>query len=94
MLNLDIWRCSSRDVQQGCEIKPQKEIVHRVGDLGVSGLRWLKTLKSEKNKGALNKEPGGRDFSGGPVVKNPPSNAGDTGSIPGWELRSHMPWGN
>ena len=23
-------------------------------------------------------------FPGGPVVKNPPSNAGDTGSIPGW----------
>ena len=25
-----------------------------------------------------------RNFSGGPVVKNPPSNAGDVGSIPGW----------
>ena len=25
-----------------------------------------------------------RDFPGGPVVKNPPSNAGDKGSIPGW----------
>ena len=24
-----------------------------------------------------------RDFPGGPVVKNPPSNAGDTSSIPG-----------
>ena len=24
-----------------------------------------------------------RDLSGGPVVKNPPSNAGDLGSIPG-----------
>ena len=24
------------------------------------------------------------DFPGGPVVKNPPSNAGDVGSIPGW----------
>ena len=24
------------------------------------------------------------DFPGGPVVKNPPSNARDTGSIPGW----------
>ena len=24
-----------------------------------------------------------RDFPGGPVVKNPPSNAGDSGSIPG-----------
>ena len=25
---------------------------------------------------------GGKDFPGGPVVKNPPSKAGDTGSIP------------
>ena len=24
-------------------------------------------------------------FPGGAVVKNPPANAGDTGSIPGWE---------
>ena len=24
------------------------------------------------------------DFSGGPVVENSPSNAGDAGSIPGW----------
>ena len=35
-----------------------------------------------------------RDFPGGPVVKNQPSNAEDTGSIPGQELRSHMPWSN
>ena len=32
-------------------------------------------------------------FPGDPVVKNPPCNAGDTGSIPGPE-RSHMPQGN
>ena len=30
---------------------------------------------------------------GGPVVKNPPANAGDTGLIPG-PGRSHMPWSN
>ena len=34
-----------------------------------------------------------RDFPGGAVVKNPPANAGDTGSIPG-PGRSHMPWSN
>ena len=34
-----------------------------------------------------------RDFPGGPVVKNPPANAGDTGSIPGLG-RSHRPWRN
>ena len=30
-----------------------------------------------------------RDFPGGAVVKNPPANAGDTGSTPG-PGRSHM----
>ena len=29
------------------------------------------------------KDPLKRDFPGGPVVKNPPANAGDMGSIPG-----------
>ena len=33
------------------------------------------------------------DFPGGTVVKNPPANAGDTGSSPGLG-RSHMPWSN
>ena len=33
------------------------------------------------------------DFAGGPVVKNPPANSGDTGSIPG-PGRFHMPQGN
>ena len=36
----------------------------------------------------------GWDFPGGPVVKNPPSNRGDTGSTPGGELRSHRPPGS
>ena len=33
------------------------------------------------------------NFPGGAVVKNPPANARDTGSIPG-PGRSHMPWSN
>ena len=33
------------------------------------------------------------DFLGGPVVKNLPANAGDTGLIPGLG-RSHKPWSN
>ena len=33
------------------------------------------------------------DFSGGAVVKNPPANAGDTGSSPGLG-RSHLPRSN
>ena len=35
-----------------------------------------------------------RDFPGGPVVENPPSNAGDVGLILVGELRSHMPKDN
>ena len=34
-----------------------------------------------------------RDFPGGAVVKNPPANAGDTGSSPG-PGRSHMSQNN
>ena len=34
--------------------------------------------------------PLARGFPGGPVVKNPPANAGDKGSIPG-ARRSHTP---
>ena len=33
------------------------------------------------------------DFPGGPVVKNPPANAGDTGLIP-CPGRFHMLWDN
>ena len=34
-----------------------------------------------------------KGFPGGPTVKNPPANTGDTGSIPG-QGRLHMPWSN
>lgn len=36
----------------------------------------------------------GADFPGGLVAGNLPSNARETGLIPGWETRGHMPWGN
>ena len=42
------------------------------------------TIKKKKNMG---------DFPGGTVVKNPPANAGHTGSSPG-PGRSHMPRSN
>ena len=35
----------------------------------------------------LSRVESNRDFPGGPVVKNPTARAGDTGSIPGIELR-------
>ena len=38
-------------------------------------------------------EKQGEDSPGGAVVKNPPANAGDTGSSPGLG-RSHMPQNN
>ena len=44
----------------------------------------------EKN---LKKNTHMRDLPGGAVVKNPPANAGDTGSSPG-PGRSHMPRSN
>ena len=41
------------------------------------------------------KEYHDRDFPGGPVVENPPSNAEDTGSIPGQgtKIPHAMGWG-
>ena len=40
----------------------------------------------------LNIKASKRNFLGGPVVKNPPSNVGDVGSSLVRELRSHMLW--
>ena len=40
--------------------------------------RWLTFVVTSESQ-----EPVDRDFPGGPVVKNPPCNAGDAGSIPG-----------
>ena len=46
-------------------------------------------MESKTNKQKTNsrgyRETG--DFSGGLVAKNPPSNAGDMGSIPGWRTK-------
>ena len=48
----------------------------------ISQLLYRKWVSSHQNY---------RHFPGGLVVKNPPCNAGDAVSIPGWELRPHMP---
>ena len=50
-------------------------------------IRW--TYQKPKVAQSRQQESIDRDFPGGAVVKNPPSNAGDTGSIPG-PGRSHM----
>ena len=46
--------------------------------------------KKGGNKVEGRKEKEEEDFPDGPMVKNPPVNAGDTGSIPGLG-RSHIP---
>ena len=69
-------------------LKDLKEKVDSMQDQIGKFSREIETMK--KNQIKMPK----RDFPGGPVVKNLPSNAGDTGSISGWELRSHMPQSN
>ena len=49
--------------------------------------------KGNKGRGNLIIKRDFRGFPGGTVVKNPPANAGDTGSSPG-PGRSHMPRSN
>ena len=58
-------------------------------------LEKVTTYMTKTEKYVTNHEDKGRfwDFPGGTVVKNPPANAGDTGSSPG-PGRSHMPRSN
>ena len=55
--------------------------------LGMTPKAW--TLKEKINKLSFIKIKnwGGGDIPGGPVIKNLPVNAGDTGSIPGLETK-------
>ena len=52
-------------------------------------MHYLHNLKKRWKAGRVNRKVN-RDFPGGVVVKNPPANAGDTGSSPG-PGRSHVP---
>ena len=52
---------------------------------------WERVLETKTWK-ALSKRKK-EDFPGGPVIKNPPADAGDEGLIPG-QGRFHMPWGS
>ena len=60
-----------------------------------TSLEWLKVVRRTTglkwNVQKIKRNIGG--FPGGAVVKNPPANAGDTGSSPG-PGRSHMPRSN
>ena len=63
---------------------------HRICHLARPGLGVVSKDFPEEVMIHLN---GDRDFPGGAVVKNPPANAGDTGSSPGLG-GSHMPRSN
>ena len=53
---------------------------------------WVHSCERELEAPAVRTRWG--DFPGDLVVRNPPCNAGDVVFIHGWELRSHMLWGN
>ena len=59
----------------------------------VSNIKLLKKKKKEKKERNYKNTKGGRGFPGDAVVKNPPANAGNTGSSPGLG-RSYMPQSN
>ena len=63
----------------GLQLKPIDLYRH----IYLSELKGILIERSIKLKGTLGGGWGGADFPGGPVVKNPPFNAGDAGSIPG-----------
>ena len=61
----------------------------------LSSLTWvfLDPIFQSINLTSLTVIENTRGFPGGTVVKNPPANAGDTGSSPG-PGRSHILWNN
>ena len=50
-------------------------------------------FRIKQNKQTKSQNKTRKDFPGGAVVKNPPANTGDMGSIPG-PGKSHMPQNN
>ena len=63
------------------KIKPRDSTIHSQEKLKTIFFKKEETISENRME---------RGFPGGTVVKNPPANAGDTGSIPG-PGRSHMP---
>ena len=61
---------------------------------GIGGAHLQRAILRQLGWKLCTRQGGRHVFSGCPVVKNIPPNAGDTGLIPGWGLRSHMPQSN
>ena len=68
-----------------------KALLNSVLKRGVSVCVCVCVCVCERKRERNDSKHGPRDFPGGTVVKNPPANAGNTGSGPG-PGRSHMPW--
>ena len=69
------------------KIQSMKEIINKLHTIK------MKNSCSVKDNIKRIRKSQNRDFPHGTVVKNPPANAGDMGSIPG-PGRSHIPWSN
>ena len=75
--------------RQGSQAKGQRSCVKT--EVGIGKKKQRSRNKGQKLRQVRKQGQGG--FPGGSVIKNPPANAGDTGSIPD-PARSHMPRSN
>ena len=82
-----------RELQSGRTELPPRLIRYRSGLRESWGVGRSKKWRQGEQSLALPQEKSVLGFPGGAVVKNPPANAGDVGSIPGLG-RSHMPCSN
>ena len=58
-------------------------LLYNKSGIQLKELQALTLFKKKPQKKKKRKEKASRDFPSGPVVKNPPCNAGDAGLIPG-----------
>ena len=106
--SIDDFHCGMSQTNHGLKLRCLGDLVGyytcvKQGAVGGIDLKSLSPLWDSNVN--LKNHTSNRDFPGGPVVKNPPSNAGDTGSIAGrgtkippavrgWRLCNHNCWGH